>query len=487
MATANVPLHPTLPYLVLPQPVFDATSDLFPWLTFCSSGSRDLIFLRNTLRFSLRFPFSGVSRAGRNLAQGEVLNLSMELRELREIWSAQNIGAVSVQENLISYLSSMIRIHALQEEWAKMFLGIRRLPGTVRQCQGYKESLEALFQLHLKDKQLSREEKSPALVLERLQRKVDLLTRELESAMIEETHNHLDKQHDLVLTERMRRDGNLPLDLWSSKTEEMCLIPLPSFVEECFSSLSECFSEDQPLIKEKLNAAMEKLASKVMSREKLVFNSYSTFYDSILRQLYKAGRLKDAENQKLRADLEHLAADASVDLQFKLLDKVQGVFLEMSRLRAKVKLLEKKLEEKATHLSTDIRSSYGNLVQKLSSSSEDVKLRYEKFRGELFGDVLNSIQSVRTAALQGLQKIKGKRAFSATRQQMKQKQSGFLFQKLLNTIIFFVGLVIYFLSGILIMKFKTGATGKEMIPNISFWTYLPGLIKVSKGLQQTFP
>ena len=29
------------------------------------------------------------------------------------------------------------------------------------------------------------------------------------------------------------------------------------------------------------------------------------------------------------------------------------------------------------------------------------------------------------------------------------------------------------------MKYQRGATGKEVIPNVGFWSSLPGLIKVS--------
>jgi hypothetical protein len=41
-----------------------------------------------------------------------------------------------------------------------------------------------------------------------------------------------------------------------------------------------------------------------------------------------------------------------------------------------------------------------------------------------------------------------------------------------------VVLVIYLVAGILFMKYKRGATGKEVIPNVEFWSSLPGLIKV---------
>lgn len=44
-------------------------------------------------------------------------------------------------------------------------------------------------------------------------------------------------------------------------------------------------------------------------------------------------------------------------------------------------------------------------------------------------------------------------------------------------IIFFVVLVVYLVAGVLFMKYRRGATGREVIPNIEFWSSLPGLIK----------
>ncbi len=43
---------------------------------------------------------------------------------------------------------------------------------------------------------------------------------------------------------------------------------------------------------------------------------------------------------------------------------------------------------------------------------------------------------------------------------------------------FFVLLTVYFVGGILFMKFGKNSTGIEMIPNLSFWKSLPGNIKV---------
>ena len=48
---------------------------------------------------------------------------------------------------------------------------------------------------------------------------------------------------------------------------------------------------------------------------------------------------------------------------------------------------------------------------------------------------------------------------------------------------FFVVLVVYLVAGILFMKYRRGATGKEVIPNVEFWSSLPGLIKVSDAIK----
>lgn len=49
-----------------------------------------------------------------------------------------------------------------------------------------------------------------------------------------------------------------------------------------------------------------------------------------------------------------------------------------------------------------------------------------------------------------------------------------------NLLIIFFTLIIFYLAlGICTKKFLMGATGVEVIPNISFWMDLPNLVKVS--------
>ena len=41
-------------------------------------------------------------------------------------------------------------------------------------------------------------------------------------------------------------------------------------------------------------------------------------------------------------------------------------------------------------------------------------------------------------------------------------------------------LFVYFAGGILFLRFKNNATGREMIPNVEFWVSIPTHARVSK-------
>ncbi|XP_065845833.1 uncharacterized protein [Oscarella lobularis] len=44
-------------------------------------------------------------------------------------------------------------------------------------------------------------------------------------------------------------------------------------------------------------------------------------------------------------------------------------------------------------------------------------------------------------------------------------------------LIFFVGFIVYFCVGMIVMRFGRHAEGREIVPNVLFWTQLPGLVK----------
>lgn len=45
-------------------------------------------------------------------------------------------------------------------------------------------------------------------------------------------------------------------------------------------------------------------------------------------------------------------------------------------------------------------------------------------------------------------------------------------------------MVVYLVGGIIFNKYRKGATGKEMIPNVNFWTDFPLLVKVCKRMHR---
>jgi len=44
-------------------------------------------------------------------------------------------------------------------------------------------------------------------------------------------------------------------------------------------------------------------------------------------------------------------------------------------------------------------------------------------------------------------------------------------------------LIVYFVGGILLLRYWRGARGLEQIPNFEFWKSLPGLIKVVSDIE----
>eukprot|EP01120_Amphizonella_sp_Union-15-10_P016807 TRINITY_DN908_c0_g1_i1.p1 TRINITY_DN908_c0_g1~~TRINITY_DN908_c0_g1_i1.p1 ORF type:complete len:253 (+),score=39.12 TRINITY_DN908_c0_g1_i1:55-813(+) len=44
-------------------------------------------------------------------------------------------------------------------------------------------------------------------------------------------------------------------------------------------------------------------------------------------------------------------------------------------------------------------------------------------------------------------------------------------------ILLFVGITVYIIAGVLFNKFKKGESGMALVPNVEFWTKLPGLVK----------
>lgn len=47
----------------------------------------------------------------------------------------------------------------------------------------------------------------------------------------------------------------------------------------------------------------------------------------------------------------------------------------------------------------------------------------------------------------------------------------------------FGGLTVYFVGGLLFLKYQRLQSGRDMVPHVEFWTSLPGLVRVSSKVQ----
>ncbi|XP_077981616.1 uncharacterized protein LOC144436648 [Glandiceps talaboti] len=232
----------------------------------------------------------------------------------------------------------------------------------------------------------------------------------LEAHMVYELRRKIAKEHTLVVSEKAREEGNLPTDLWKKPVmNERMTIAKPHIAED-FSRLlmSEAkSSEDEIIIKrETLNKSLSLLANMVMQRERSNFESYSMYYENLLRHHHQLLYQREQEIKQLKETSKNGNSSAFVEVQCQLADRSHELILEITSLRAKIA----EMREQALTMERDVRESvkdeYNGLVQNLFSTSFTLKSRFDEFRKQLYDDMFTSVGDVRREAVDTMSKLK---------------------------------------------------------------------------------
>ncbi|XP_062515580.1 uncharacterized protein LOC134191037 isoform X2 [Corticium candelabrum] len=343
------------------------------------------------------------------------------------------IDQLKVLKEMLQFLKISSQLESLKQQWAQHLLELHHPICTTKHFRIYEESycmnvLESVKHAVLSSSDSSLAEsrrlsfQMPSVDLEKINisetklrwHQVSFLLELLECHMIEDMKRHFDKLHDFVLAERLRDDDNLPLDLWKTvQTKEMCMVQRPLLVEEFSMALLSAHSDLGDTIcfqKDHLNSCLTELAANVMHREKMVFRSYSSFYESMLRQQFSALQVKQKEVEKLNDALKASEETNTVELNCQLAEKTLLLLQQIGDLKAKVRALEKQSKLEEMRQQESMKRSYDDLVHKLFSSSTAVKGRFEEYRTGLYDDMINSVRLVRSAAIEGMRKIRRKAA-----------------------------------------------------------------------------
>ncbi|XP_077868441.1 uncharacterized protein LOC100372084 [Saccoglossus kowalevskii] len=232
----------------------------------------------------------------------------------------------------------------------------------------------------------------------------------LESHMIHEMRKKIAREHTLVVSERAREEGNLPTDLWKKPTiNERMTIAKPHIAEDFSRLLMSAAKEDgdELVIKrESLNSALSQLANVVMQREKSNYESYSMYYENLLRQNHQLLYQREQEIKQLKDGVKSGSASALVEVQCQLADRSHELILEITALRAKIAEMRDEALTKERDIREEVKIEYDGLVQNLFLTSFALKTRFDEFRNHLYDDMFNSIGDVRRDAVETMSKLK---------------------------------------------------------------------------------
>ncbi|KAL4226305.1 hypothetical protein ACF0H5_014288 [Mactra antiquata] len=235
----------------------------------------------------------------------------------------------------------------------------------------------------------------------------------LECHMIFELRKKLARELTLVLAERGRiEETALPTDLWKRPVmKESFTIAKPHVSESFFEKLmSSCDEKDDTVTftRKHLNSCIAELSRDVMAREKSNFESYTMYYENLLRSLHQNLYQKEQEVKQLKDQLKTSQQNTMVEVQCHLANQGHDLIMEITALRAKVAEMREMSFKQQTEIRERVRQEYDDLIQNLFNSTFSLKNKFDEFRNELHDDVHEKIGESRREASDNMSKVRQK-------------------------------------------------------------------------------
>ncbi|KAK4470711.1 hypothetical protein MN116_006239 [Schistosoma mekongi] len=252
------------------------------------------------------------------------------------------------------------------------------------------------------------------------QRQLLKLIEAFELFMISDLRKLIVRQTDMVIKERNREEGNLPLDLWKRPAmKEVLSVKRPSLAEEFLSQLMSRITHNEEtdeytISKENLNEIIQYVAISVMRNEKESFEHYAMYYENLLKNQHNIIYANEREIQDLKDKLYQKDLEIDIAVQFQMSEQVHDLLLEVTASRTRILELEEKLRgiENKTH--RRVRKEFNDSVRKLFGLSFEQKSRIDEYRSQLQAITLQRIAEVREEASTQLLRIKERSGVSAS-------------------------------------------------------------------------
>ncbi|CAH1785032.1 unnamed protein product [Owenia fusiformis] len=231
-----------------------------------------------------------------------------------------------------------------------------------------------------------------------------------ECYMIVEVRKKLAKELSLALAERAREEGALPTDLWKkSAVKESFTIAKPHIAEDFVDQLFENQERDQKEVTFKtshLNECLRNLGQSIMARERHNYDSYSMYYENLLRQHHQLLYQKEQEIKQLNDQIKQQKESTDIEVKCQMADENYDILLEITALRAKVLEMREMAMSQEKDLRDRVQEEYDELVLNLFSSAFELKTKFDEFKDYLHDDVYDKIQETRREAIEEMTRVK---------------------------------------------------------------------------------
>ncbi|KAH9494550.1 hypothetical protein Btru_042420 [Bulinus truncatus] len=161
-----------------------------------------------------------------------------------------------------------------------------------------------------------------------------------ECHMISEVRKRVSKEITLALSERAREEEALPTDLWKRTVMSESFTMNRPHVAERFVNLLMSKAQETELSvtfdSKHLQTCLAELARNIMAREKHNFESYSMYYENLLRVNHQLLFQREREIKHLKDQLKQGQSDTQVNVQCQMADEAHDLLIEVTALRAKI-------------------------------------------------------------------------------------------------------------------------------------------------------
>nr|KAI8733110.1 hypothetical protein BgiMline_029055 [Biomphalaria glabrata] len=233
-----------------------------------------------------------------------------------------------------------------------------------------------------------------------------------ECHMIGEVRKRVAREITLALSERAREEEALPTDLWKRIVmSESFTMNRPHVAEKFVNLLMSKAQETESSVtldSKHLQTCLAELARNVMAREKHNFESYSMYYENLLRVHHQLLYQREREIKHLKDQLKQAQSDTQVRVQCQLADEAHDLLMEVTALRAKIAEMREMSLTQERDVRERVREEYQDLIHNMFNSTFQLRSKFDQFRNELHDNVLSKISETRKEAVEAISKLQYK-------------------------------------------------------------------------------